>query len=53
VVHSPGRRLARARRLRRGETSATLNLTGLVDVMVVLVIFGLLDFSASGELDAL
>src|SRR5581483_10405695 len=41
----------RRRRKRRGETAgAELNLTALVDVLTVLVIFGLINFNPAGEL---
>lgn len=55
MISSPGPRLLRAcprwRRGERGESVLTeLNLTPLVDMLCVLVIFGLLHFDAGGEL---
>ena len=49
MIQCPGPRLPRAGRRRR-PLFADLNLTSLVDVLVVLVIFGLFTFEAGGEL---
>ena len=52
MIVCPGRKLlgARPRRARKGIVTAELNLTALVDVLTVLVIFGLINFNPSGEL---
>jgi biopolymer transport protein ExbD len=47
MIHSPG--LRKQRRARRA-LFADLNLTSLVDVLVVLLIFGLVTFEEGGEL---
>jgi len=52
MIVCPGPRLLRARprRSRKGTVTAELNLTALVDVLTVLVIFALINFNPPGEL---